>query len=397
MTDIYIIIIIEAIIASLYFYSKRKEIPAFKILSIFLMLMAFPMLINIIRISFQFERKTLFSLSQALPFTYGAMLYLYSIFIIDNRDKLNKKDFFHLIPFLSLFITLIFGLEIAPLDVHFNPHTGMMMKHAKLDWKWVITFTLLSISFIYYTTAIIIKLKQHKENLGKYYSNESSKISLDWLKRCAIVFLVANIIINTLYVLFNYIDFFGLSPHMINSYGVLVFIFIFSLFAASQAPIYKENNEEEYVLQNKVETHNNEANNIESTVTEKKAEKKYETSRLGSEEISTYLVQIEEYIKDEKPFLENELTIVEFSKALKINRNYVTQILNDKLNMNFKTYINKHRIEFVIELMKDNSTKDLSLLEIAMEAGFNSKATFNRVFKEKIGKTPTEYRKSLNA
>jgi AraC-like DNA-binding protein len=67
-------------------------------------------------------------------------------------------------------------------------------------------------------------------------------------------------------------------------------------------------------------------------------------------------------------------------------------VLNETAGTNFYDFINSYRLERVTEYLKDPKKRDQSILEIAFGAGFNSKSTFNTVFKRKTGMTPTEYR-----
>jgi AraC-like DNA-binding protein len=70
-------------------------------------------------------------------------------------------------------------------------------------------------------------------------------------------------------------------------------------------------------------------------------------------------------------------------------------VLNKGVDSNFNQYINKFRIEAFKEKIKEGQNKTYTLTSIAYECGFNSKSTFNRVFKSTCGVTPSEFVKSL--
>ena len=59
--------------------------------------------------------------------------------------------------------------------------------------------------------------------------------------------------------------------------------------------------------------------------------------------------------------------------------------------MNFNDYINAHRVEAVKEAIRNGSSKELTLLAIALDCGFNSKTTFNRAFKKHSGISPKSF------
>jgi AraC-like DNA-binding protein len=58
--------------------------------------------------------------------------------------------------------------------------------------------------------------------------------------------------------------------------------------------------------------------------------------------------------------------------------------------------MNKYRIAEALEILKDDS-KDLSIIQVAYEVGFNNKVTFNKSFKKHVSQTPSQYLLSLRA
>jgi AraC-like DNA-binding protein len=64
---------------------------------------------------------------------------------------------------------------------------------------------------------------------------------------------------------------------------------------------------------------------------------------------------------------------------------------------NFKTYLNDFRLNaFEEQIKKNDNEENLSLKEIYLDIGFNSRVTFNRTFKNKFKKTPQEYISDIN-
>ena len=97
----------------------------------------------------------------------------------------------------------------------------------------------------------------------------------------------------------------------------------------------------------------------------------------------------------EKPYLDRELTIYDLSEQLKIPRHILSEVINEHMGKNFYHLINDYRVKEVKERMKQEDLKQLTILAIAFDSGFNSKSSFNTIFKEKTGQTPSEYLKSL--
>ena len=86
-----------------------------------------------------------------------------------------------------------------------------------------------------------------------------------------------------------------------------------------------------------------------------------------------------------------EISIQSLSNSLEINRDILSLILNEKLGVNFRTFINSYRLDEAKKLLAENNKK--SILEIAFFVGFNSKSAFNTIFVKTTGLTPTSFRR----
>jgi AraC-like DNA-binding protein len=102
-------------------------------------------------------------------------------------------------------------------------------------------------------------------------------------------------------------------------------------------------------------------------------------------------------MNNEQIFREPELTILDVSQRLTVPRHHVTQVLNEKLEKNFYTFINEYRIEDAKQRLKDPKNDNLTVLAIGYDAGFNSKSSFNTLFKKHVGVTPSEFRKKQDS
>ena len=100
-----------------------------------------------------------------------------------------------------------------------------------------------------------------------------------------------------------------------------------------------------------------------------------------------------EYTNHKKPFLNGELTASELADELEMSRHQLSQILNYQLGLNFYDFINEYRVEEFKSRLKLSENNNLTLLGIAYDSGFNSKTTFNTIFKKVTGLTPSQYKK----
>ena len=92
-----------------------------------------------------------------------------------------------------------------------------------------------------------------------------------------------------------------------------------------------------------------------------------------------------------KPFLDADLTLASLAKELKIPPDHLSQVINSELSVNFYDFINGYRVKEAQKRLLDPKNRVYSILGIALNAGFNSKASFNRIFKKHIGITPSQY------
>lgn len=96
-------------------------------------------------------------------------------------------------------------------------------------------------------------------------------------------------------------------------------------------------------------------------------------------------------MEEHKVFLDPELTLTELAKKLNTNPSLLSKVINSCFQVSFNDYVNQFRVQEAILLMADSRYKNLNLLAIAYDAGFNSKSTFNRAFKKVTGHNPKNY------
>ncbi|WP_320053511.1 AraC family transcriptional regulator [uncultured Acetobacteroides sp.] len=104
---------------------------------------------------------------------------------------------------------------------------------------------------------------------------------------------------------------------------------------------------------------------------------------------------VDQLMKEQQLYQEPELTLSMVSERLKVPSAIVSQAVKIFSNQTFPSYINTYRVNMVIEKMNSPRFKTYTLLSLALESGFNSKASFNRIFKQQKGVTPSEYAAQL--
>jgi AraC-like DNA-binding protein len=124
--------------------------------------------------------------------------------------------------------------------------------------------------------------------------------------------------------------------------------------------------------------------------------KKYERSNLTPERSEKHLRKLLDLMETEKPYTDGDLTIQKLAERLMIPAQHLSQTINEQLNQSFSEFINTYRVEEAKRRLLDAKKKHYSILAIAEEVGFNSKSSFNAVFKKHTNTTPSEFRKASN-
>lgn len=133
-----------------------------------------------------------------------------------------------------------------------------------------------------------------------------------------------------------------------------------------------------------------------SSETHKKLSGVFWSDRLVSQTIDAEMQDASEVISQgitaKRLHLVHEITIDQFSEAVGLDARCVSQVLNSKFGVNFFHFINNHRVEEAKRLLVGDTEYTIS--GVWRKSGFNSKASFNRVFKEKTGLTPSDFKRN---
>jgi AraC-like DNA-binding protein len=114
-------------------------------------------------------------------------------------------------------------------------------------------------------------------------------------------------------------------------------------------------------------------------------------SLLDQVDVSGLIITLDRLMTDERIYTDDQLTLRDLAGRLSVSPHQLSQLLNDRLNTNFNTYVNQHRIGFARDMLVN--CPDRTVLAISLEAGFNSKSAFYEAFSRFTGMTPQAYRK----
>lgn len=328
-------------------------------------------------------RELMFCIPFQHLFFIGPVIYFYIQSLLNPSFKINKFNFSHLIPGI---IYLIYNLIMVVGDKIILKKSYFYADGMDRDFDdWYQKTGLLSM-LIYFVVSLLYYQKFRK--LMRQIASFADDFLFKWIK----TFLIAFLSMQLLQVLFFVISF--LNPKIDGYVGswwyylcFAIIMFYIAITGYSNALLTKIpfqfdsfQNSKVFLLSPK-----------ENKITEEIEFEEIIKSEEVSEEILNWKNQVIALFESEKLFRNSELTLTEVSKKLKTNASVISKTINQGFKMNFNDFVNQYRIEEIKKAFENGEHKKSTLLGIAYDCGFNSKATFNRAFKKNTGFSPKEY------
>lgn len=364
----------QTLFAGILIALKKPRMLANQILAAWLLIICTEMVIVLIN-----ERLVGLYHIKILPYTYGPLLLLYAKWMTTEKPHFNPRYLWHFSPF---FIFLIASLIFIDEKV-MNGTEGFLVVDRFVPFRIVYGVTFfLSISA--YSVATFVVIHRHQRRLKELLSYSSGKVTLQWLLGLSITFYTGYVlmfILGGIDILTGILNF---DPYEISFIGLTILTFLFGVFGFNQPSIFEE----------VVHYHGNSGAENENGEME---QKKYLKSGLKQKDVARYIKQLEKHMAESKPYLDRELSIFDLSKQLKIPRHFLSEVINEHMGKNFYNLVNDYRIEEVKKRLEDSKYRHLTILAIAYDSGFNAKSSFNTIFKEKTGMTPSEYQKKVTS
>lgn len=356
-------------------FSKLNKNPAkFFLLGLFVNI-SFVYLMTFLKYNDHFQLyTTMFPVQVTCVLSSFPLFYLYVYSITHIREKLIKNMLFHFIlpvifGFIFLIIMYVFmnhseRLEFIS-DYLFNPASGNNVYDLGYYFYRTGKFIYVGQS-IFYLILYVRLYRQHNKNVKELFSSGEG-VDLSWLKSLGIYFLVVfifNAIIHIIKLKYVASD----EVLIIISYIIFnMFFMALGILTLRQKEIY----------------------GIKAS--------KYEFQGKEPRVFSISKHDVEKYLGGEKPFLNKDFNIYDMCFHFNTNRTYMSAFINQRFGENFRSLINRYRINETKSLIHHSisAKEEIPLELIALQAGFSSYSTFLRVFKKNEGNTPVEYRNDL--
>lgn len=337
---------------------SRKSINAYLVVLIIVLLVG--LVGKILNLTEVFGSSHRFSaLSEFSIFFFGPTIYLFTQSVLNGRS-FTSKDLKHYAPALIYIVTLIFYYII--------PSQQLILEKVKSGelYTAVVIFMGVGLSFnIYYLILSFRVFNLFKDRI-KDEASFTVKTSffnsfLVAIGCCLVVWLV-------IYIIGTFGETWLERDARPFVWLCLAFIILFITYYTIRSP---ELFRVAYLLG--------------------KHDRKYAQSKYSRTELDLLKHQLDHLMTDKKPYLNRNLMKADLAELLGVNSPEMARLLNESIGMNFFEYVNYHRIKEFINLAETEKAKQLTFFGLAQEAGFNSKTTFNKSFKDLMGKSPKEY------
>nr|WP_319269840.1 helix-turn-helix domain-containing protein [uncultured Draconibacterium sp.] len=315
----------------------------------------------------------LIGITAPFPLLYGPFLYLYVRYSLKSEKHLQKRDYFHFAPALVSYMFMI------PFFFFYSAEEKKQVDKGLIDDYNGVLSTILLVCFIlsgisYAILSYRMLLKRHKIVEDNYsYSN---RIDMNWL-RFAILGIGSVFITAAAVTIMR--EMLGLQFPFnadILFYSIIVAFVVFIGYSG--------------IRQQDLFT-----NTVKNEIDLLRTESEYKRSGLKQELAIKKHSELLELMQKEKPYLNPKLTLSELANTLSLSSNHLSQIINQYEQVNFHDFVNKYRVEEFIQRVQSN--KNFSLLAHALDSGFNSKSSFNNVFRKHKSVTPSEYISGLKS
>jgi AraC-like DNA-binding protein len=333
--------------------------------------------IIVFNLSFQNPYTFWLEISSAAVFLNGPILWLYTKNLFRKTGFFDKYHLIHFLPFilnLALIVPYIFQNILAP----FSDMVRVLLAWAKL------------LSILIYCLLATAEIRRSQQTAENNLSNTEA-FHVKWLQLAIYAVIIVWCIGVISQVIFQ-AGVWGLSPHMEDlaiNVAVSLFVIVMGYYGFKQAPVFI--GEPSFSVNTdhvKEEPDDHSAVNPEV--------ERYRKSAINSGDVQQYAGMLEDLMEKEKLFTDPELSLNKLASHLKISPNHLSQVINQHYKKNFYEFVNTYRVEEVIRILHSDAMESITMLGIGLDAGFNSKASFNRYFKKHTGKTPSAYFSDLS-
>ncbi len=295
-------------------------------------------------------------LFNALIYLFGPLLLVYVRNI--TGDHLTINTIKHIIPSIIVLIASLVATE--------NSRQVIYDISGALIYPYIII----------YLVIMLFKLRLFTKAARDYVSNPE-RVELLWFRMLlfsSIILLLGNLLADFSFLLRKTPEWIGFLPFITSN----LFLFGITFLAIRHPETDPEINEtREQIAKDPLPA---------------EFDLRYKKNRLDNSTELQILSNLTDYMKKNESFRNDELRLSDLAEETGFASNTISMVLNIHQQENFYQFVNRYRIEAAKKALSETERSSESILDIAYDSGFRSKSTFNTVFRELTGKTPSQFR-----
>jgi AraC-like DNA-binding protein len=336
-----------------------------------------------------------FGAAHPLPFLYGPLIYLYAVTAADRGRRLTWRDALHLVPFVGV---VVVGLPVYLMSGAAKIALYRQIQSGEIPPLIRIENTLKLVSGVIYTAITLVFLRRHRDRIKESYSS-LERVNLRWLAwlgvAAAAVWMIA--------VAFQLLESTGIMVVRpgddIVALAIAVIVYGVGYMGLRQPEIFRYETAEHRVPAELLRAAARQPVPVERREPEPEPEPepeaaRYERSGLTDREAQRLRDALTAVMEKERPWRDSDLTLADLADRLSTTPHKLSEVLNSQLGQTFYDFVNGYRVREVQRRIAAGEAQNVTMLSLAMDAGFASKSTFNVVFKKHTSQTPSDYRQA---
>ena len=308
----------------------------------------------------------------SINYLVPASFYLYVLSVCFSNFRLKPKHLWHTIPFIAFNLYMAYG-------IYFEDRASKVSFINALSESPIMQFFYFLFEFLFqvYFIASFLFIRKSKTVYLENYTNPNISI-LNALYKITILYYVLHFLVLIRW-LVTFIFGLGEIRQWIVTLDGFAFLFCtcWYLFVALDKPEFFRG-----------------VNSLLKPISD--VAPKQKSSPIIDDEKNKQIEFLKDFMVEKEPYLDSSLTIQDLAEQLKMPVKDLSTLINLYMDKHFFDFVNEYRIEKAKEILKDPLQKELTILEILYQVGFNSKSSFSTSFKKYTGTTPTDFRKNPN-
>ncbi|TXG38971.1 helix-turn-helix domain-containing protein [Seonamhaeicola maritimus] len=293
------------------------------------------------------------------------LIYFYVLFFLNPIRKFSVKDKLLFVPFI-FFLAVFLAFKFVVL---FDSLKTTEITPSFLFW--IRSNEIFSVIYsIVLLVSVLIKVYNH-DKLKQTFDLKKIKPSLAWLK----LMLTTIFFFTLVWAYLTYANIFGNNIGE-NDFYILWISMAALIYLMGHIGIYKF-----------------------GVIKERKRIRRFIISKqldISQVSINKHIRDFENYLKEEKAYLNPHLSLESVAEHLKISPSYLSRTIHSELDSSFSDYVHNLRVQEAKSYLCKPEFSNYTMVSIGLEAGFNSRSSFFNIFKLETGKTPYQYKKEYS-